>query len=136
MLDLQPNDMCFGCGKLNECGLHLEPVFKDDHTECEIIFKPIYQGWKNMVHGGIISTVMDETMFFELQRNNINGLTYSLNVKFKHPVRIGKNYVCKSYLKKVKDKLVFLHAEMFLQSLKVAFANAVFYRMNNEALNS
>ena len=127
---LENNDMCFGCGKNNKCGLKLVPEYKEDHTECEIIFEEIYQGWKNIVHGGIISTVMDETMFFEMQRNKHYGVTYLINVKFKKPAIVGEKYVCKAYLKKEKGHLIYLNSILTnSKNEKIAIAKATFYKI-------
>ena len=131
MLELQENKMSFGCGKDNECGLHLQPIYKSDHTECEIIFNHIHEGWTNIVHGGIISTVMDETMFFEVMRKGYYGVTYSMNIKFKKPAKIGIRYFCKAHTKSETDKLIKLHSGLFYQKLEVVRATATFYKVSH-----
>ncbi|MBN1983407.1 MAG: PaaI family thioesterase [Chitinivibrionales bacterium] len=55
---------CFGCSQTNPRGLHLsfycqppEPVIRADIT-----LAADHVGWENMAHGGIIATLLDETM--------------------------------------------------------------------------
>ncbi len=133
-LKLEENQMSFGCGKDNECGLHLQPIYKSDHTECEIIFNHIHEGWKNIVHGGIISTVMDETMFFEVMRKGYYGVTYSMNIKFKKPVKIGIRYICKAYAKSETNKLIKLHSGLFYENSEATVATATFYKVSRASL--
>ena len=58
------NNRCFACGTENEAGLKLQFSYSDDDREAETRFLPnmCYQGWKDLVHGGILMTLMDETM--------------------------------------------------------------------------
>ena len=52
---------CFGCSPDNPFGLHME--FFEDGDDIVSFWKPNrnYQGWINTMHGGIISTLIDET---------------------------------------------------------------------------
>jgi hypothetical protein len=58
----QPNSrMCFVCGIDNPIGLHLS-FYTDDEGRCVARFrpKPEHQGYPGHLHGGIISTLLDE----------------------------------------------------------------------------
>lgn len=54
--------MCFVCGRENPVGLKLE--FYEDHAanqvRAEVTIPDQYQGYPGVVHGGIISTILDE----------------------------------------------------------------------------
>ena len=54
--------MCFGCGKDNPMGLHLH--FRTDAEGCYTSFvpQPVHQSYDGRMHGGLISTLLDETM--------------------------------------------------------------------------
>ena len=56
------NPMCFGCGKNNPIGLHMH--FKVDENGCSSHFtpEPCHQSYDGRMHGGLISTLLDETM--------------------------------------------------------------------------
>jgi len=54
--------MCFVCGRENPVGLKL--AFYEDHAanqvRAEVMIPDQYQGYPGVVHGGIISTILDE----------------------------------------------------------------------------
>jgi acyl-coenzyme A thioesterase PaaI-like protein len=62
IMDKQPNSrMCFVCGIHNPIGLHLS-FYTDEKGRCIARFqpKPEHQGYPGQLHGGIISTLLDE----------------------------------------------------------------------------
>ena len=56
------NDWCFGCGRLNPCGLKLEFSELDGDYVTHFTGRPEHQGYDGIMHGGIISTLLDEIM--------------------------------------------------------------------------
>ena len=56
------NQSCFVCGRENQHGLHL--YFKFINQKAIGIFHPnsTYQGYANVLHGGIISSLLDGAM--------------------------------------------------------------------------
>jgi uncharacterized protein (TIGR00369 family) len=81
---------CFVCGENNPNGLRLSfEIDKEKQTlRTTFIASPTFQGWDGIVHGGIISTLLDEAMaklVFELGHR---AVTASLEVKFKKPAPI------------------------------------------------
>jgi len=61
-MEKQPNSrMCFVCGINNPIGLKLK-FYTDDEGRCIARFqpKPEHQGYPGQLHGGIISTLLDE----------------------------------------------------------------------------
>lgn len=78
---------CFGCCPDNPLGLHM--VFFEDGDDIVSYWKPSerYQGWVNVLHGGIIASLIDElagwVVFRKLQTT---GVTSSLNVRYKKAI--------------------------------------------------
>ncbi|MEO8468773.1 MAG: PaaI family thioesterase [Chloroflexota bacterium] len=81
---------CFACGELNEHGLHL--VLHTDATGCwsELALDPAFQGWEGVVHGGILSTILDEVMGWAVIGRDTWGVTARMTVDFKRPVNVGQ----------------------------------------------
>ena len=78
---------CFGCSPTNPIGLHLE--FWEDGEEVVTTWSPCvnYDGWVETLHGGIISTLIDELANWVLSRRlQMAGVTTKLEVKFRRPV--------------------------------------------------
>jgi acyl-coenzyme A thioesterase PaaI-like protein len=88
-VDLDHN--CFGCGKLNACGLQLE-FHADDRGGVWAEFVPAerFEGYTGMVHGGIISTVLDEVMAWSLYRQQVWAVTAEMTVRYRAPIAVGE----------------------------------------------
>ncbi len=81
---------CFACGELNEGGLHL--VLHTDAEGCwtELAVEPAFQGWEDVVHGGILCTILDEVMAWAVIGRDTWGVTARMAVEFKRPVAVGQ----------------------------------------------
>lgn len=78
---------CFGCAPTNPIGLQLDFWEDGEDIITEWLPSANYQGWINTLHGGIISTLMDEVAGWVVSRKlQTAGMTTSLNVKFMKPV--------------------------------------------------
>ena len=78
-----PEYNCFGCCPDNPIGLHLE--FYEDGDYIVSTWHPghNYQGWIDTMHGGILSTLIDEVCGWVVTRKlQTSGYTVQLNVKF------------------------------------------------------
>ena len=87
-MEKQPNSrMCFVCGIENPIGLKLK-FYTDDEGRCIVRFrpKPEHQGFPGHLHGGLISTLLDETMGRVLTPKNVWAMTGRLEIKFRKPV--------------------------------------------------
>ena len=55
-----PEYNCFGCCPENPIGLHMEFYEDGDYIVSKWHPEKNYQGWVNTMHGGILSTLIDE----------------------------------------------------------------------------
>ncbi len=89
-LAVRQDHNCFGCGRLNEHGLQLSfYVNSDGSVWADWLPDSKVEGWQGIVHGGLITTVLDEVMGWVLSANRIWAVTARLNVSFRKPVEIG-----------------------------------------------
>jgi acyl-coenzyme A thioesterase PaaI-like protein len=89
-----PGYNCFGCSPANASGLRM--VFFDDGDEVVSLWKtdPDYQGFRDILHGGIQSTMMDEiASWFVFAKMGTAGVTYQMKTRFRRPVHISKGVV-------------------------------------------
>jgi uncharacterized protein (TIGR00369 family) len=89
-VEFADNSMCFACGKKNADGLHLEFDYTGKHVRTTVAFPKKFQGYGNIVHGGLISTVLDETMVTLLNRMGHLAVTAELSVRFLSPLSVGQ----------------------------------------------
>ncbi len=109
MKQVTDDNNCFACGMKNPVGLKLKFSFESDRAFSMVNIDSDYQGWQGIIHGGIISTMLDEAMVKAASGNNIACVTAEINVKFKKPCYTGKDY--KLYGEIVEKKRNILFAE-------------------------
>jgi uncharacterized protein (TIGR00369 family) len=91
----QPNSkMCLVCGLKNPFGLHTS-FFELDNEELLAVFTPReeHQSYPGRLHGGITSTILDETMGRAIMMKSADevwGVTVELNIRFKKPVPLDQ----------------------------------------------
>ena len=91
-MEIVDDGTCFACGKLNEHGLHLSFSIDENEKTAKTDFAvpQRFNGWENSVHGGIISTIMDESMVYACAGVGLFVVTGELTVRFKKPVPVEK----------------------------------------------
>lgn len=86
---------CFACGMQNPIGLKLQ-MYADPDTPggvvCYYTVPQVYEGYPGIVHGGVISTILDEAVSraFMLADHNRFMYTARLTTKFRKHVPIGQ----------------------------------------------
>lgn len=91
-LPVRESNLCFGCSPMNPYGLQMR-----FHTNGEALFSwvtvpPHLCGWKDLVHGGVITAMLDEIMGWSaLYFLKSFILTKSIAVDFLKPVYAGKS---------------------------------------------
>ena len=98
---------CFVCGEDNDIGLKAKFYFKDGKAITEYITRRKFEGYQNVLHGGIISTLLDEVMIKALLAQDIFTMTVEITVKFRKIVSIGEKLFFEGELDKQKGKLIF-----------------------------
>ncbi|MDA8168588.1 MAG: PaaI family thioesterase [Nitrospiraceae bacterium] len=89
-MKLLDDSYCFACGRENPGGLRL--VFETGGRGVRTSFTPQkkHQGYKDIVHGGIITTLLDEAMAHAAIRKGFEPLTAEITVRFKNPLYTGE----------------------------------------------
>ena len=89
--DITPiaDNYCFVCGRDNPRGLRIKVKYFPEEmaAETQIALPREYQGWADVIHGGILSTLLDEMMAHAVWRFAGPGLTLSMEVRFHHPLK-------------------------------------------------
>ena len=128
-MEKQPNSrMCFVCGIENPIGLHLK-FYTDDEQRCIARFQPqpAHQGYPGHLHGGIISTLLDETMGRVLTHENVWAMTGRLSVKFSKPVPLDQELTIVGELTKERSRAYEAHGEIRLPDGTVLVEGSGFY---------
>jgi len=84
------NQWCFACGAENPIGLQLTFIEKDETYITTFTAGPQHQGYDGIMHGGLVSTILDEVMARYLYAKGFNAVTAKLEVRFRKPTPIGQ----------------------------------------------
>jgi uncharacterized protein (TIGR00369 family) len=78
---------CFGCGEANQHGLQLEFLLAEDGTVvCPVSIPEQFEGHPGFLHGGIIATLLDESMSKAVRARGLTAMTRHLEVDYRRPV--------------------------------------------------
>jgi uncharacterized protein (TIGR00369 family) len=90
-LDVRSDHGCFGCGRLNPHGLRLRFV-QTAPAEVSAEFLPLreHEGFAGVVHGGIVTTLLDEAMAWAAFAADAWVVTARIDVRFRRPVVVDE----------------------------------------------
>ncbi|HMK61117.1 MAG TPA: PaaI family thioesterase [Dissulfurispiraceae bacterium] len=97
---------CFVCGKNNKNGLQLSFTSSGGKSLSEFTLKSNFQGYKNIIHGGLITAILDEAMIYAAMSEKCNPVTAEITVRFKHPLSAGQAATVEAELTRKTDRLV------------------------------
>jgi acyl-coenzyme A thioesterase PaaI-like protein len=83
------DNYCFVCGRDNPKGLRIKVKYQPEEmaAETELSLPREYQGWADVIHGGILATLLDEMMAHAVWHFAGPGLTLSMETRFHHPLK-------------------------------------------------
>ena len=90
---LADDGFCFGCGQKNPIGLRMRVSYGKDSARCEIELDRRFQGWKDVIHGGIVTTLLDEIMAHAVIEHVGQAVTTGIEVRYVLPLRVGQRVV-------------------------------------------
>jgi uncharacterized protein (TIGR00369 family) len=97
---------CFVCGEDNAIGLNL--YFHSDGQVARTKWLPDgkHEGYKGIVHGGLLAAVLDEVMIKAALAKNIRCVTASMEVKYKTPAEVGDELVFEGRIIAQKGRII------------------------------
>lgn len=108
------NQWCFACGKDNPIGLRLMFMENVDSYSTTFTAGPEHQGYDGIVHGGLVSTILDEVMARYIYAKGFNAVTARLEVRFRQPTPIGKLLTVIAKIVSQRGKLYELKGQVIL----------------------
>lgn len=106
---------CFGCGSENHHGLKMTFESNGEKIRSIVTVPDHLRGWRNLVHGGVLSTICDEIMAWaaiHLLKRFI--LTKTINTTFLKPVTIGSRLEAFGYIKEqINDRTAIMAGKIY-----------------------
>ncbi|MGA8848258.1 MAG: HAD-IA family hydrolase [Dehalococcoidia bacterium] len=99
--------LCFACSQENPIGLKLKPVHDGEKVTAEFTAGKFHQGWDNVVHGGILYTLLDEVTAYAMLCQGIElGVTAKSEIRFKQAAPINEPIQASAWVTKLTKRLV------------------------------
>lgn len=88
-MELAYDNYCFACGKDNPIGLKLSD-FRFEGEDLVVDFTPAaeHQGWRQITHGGIVATLLDEIMTWRVINTEGDTVTAELCLRLCNPLPV------------------------------------------------
>jgi uncharacterized protein (TIGR00369 family) len=133
MPQLRDNHRCYVCGKDNPAGLGVDFEINRERRAISANFTPsdIYQGYEGIVHGGILSTLLDEAMAKLTVGLGIPAVTAEMTVRFITPAAPGEELFVSGRLTQETKKLIQAEAKIERGPVVIAEATGKLLRISS-----
>lgn len=125
-MEISDDNGCFVCGQDNPAGLRAQLVsdIPGRRASCRIAIGKSYQGWSNIVHGGILATLLDETCAYAGKTVARHVVTAEMTVRYKKPVPVEREMVIQAEVRTQRKRILEMTATIEIDGVVHAEADA------------
>ncbi|MEM1320786.1 MAG: PaaI family thioesterase [Bacteroidota bacterium] len=140
--DHMPGNVCYGCGADNHEGLQIKSYWEGEESVCFWQPETKYHGWKNILNGGILATLIDchcmGTAMAHAYAAEGRGLdsepeyryaTGTLNIKYLKPTSNLHPVELRARVISVKNRVTTLACATYSQGVKTAESEVIAIRV-------
>lgn len=138
--DFYPDDVahCYGCGRLNDHGLHVRTRWDGEETIAEVVPRPEHTAMPGFVYGGLVASLIDchgtgsAAAAGYRAENRAPGtqpalryVTAALHVDFVKPTPLGPPLVARGRIVEVKGRKVVTDISVAVDGVETARGQVV-----------
>lgn len=134
----QPSSrFCYVCGRENPLGLQLDFFNDEQSVWTEYTPHPMHQSWPGIIHGGILSTILDETIGRAAFLHDKWVQTGKLEVRFRKPAPLDAIFIAQATIIKDSGRAMEMAGTVRLKESgdMVAEASGLFVRLPDAERN-
>lgn len=132
---------CYGCGRLNDHGLHIQSTWHGDEAVAVYLPKPHHIAVPGFVYGGLIASIMDchamataaaATIQAEgenLDRTTLRFVTGSLHVNYLKPTPLGVLLTVRACVKEQKGRKITITLSLIANDIETATGEVIAVRI-------
>jgi acyl-coenzyme A thioesterase PaaI-like protein len=122
---IHPN--CRIAGSANPEGLQLKfRMIEGGDVVAEFACEPRFQGYTEIIHGGVIAAMLDSAMVNCLFAHQIDAVTAELVIRYHGPVRLNIPAQVRSRIEKATPRIYYMIAEVLQDGIVKATGRAKF----------
>jgi acyl-coenzyme A thioesterase PaaI-like protein len=149
--DYYPDNLsyCYGCGRLNEHGLHIKSYWDGDESVCTFTPKPYHIAIPGYVYGGLIASLIDchstgtaAAAAYKAQGRPMGTepplrfVTASLTVDYLRPTPLGVPLEVRATVKEISGRKVIVASRLIANGAICARGEVVAVQMPEHLLKS
>ena len=121
------DDYCFACGARNPIGIHMQVNYVEDTlaAESRLALPKEFQGWQEVIHGGILATLLDEIMMHAVWHFAGAGVTLGIDVQFRQPLAPAEMVLVRGKITETKGRRLKAKGEIIRQADNRVIANSL-----------
>jgi len=125
---------CFGCGRHNPIGFHL--VFVRDGESGVVTSytpRPEDQGFPGIMHGGLLSLLLDEAMGWAMYADQVFAVTARMETRFRRQVGLDTPLTVRAHIVHQRGRRIEVEATLSdAEGALLVESSALFLRMDPE----
>jgi uncharacterized protein (TIGR00369 family) len=104
---------CFVCGKDNPSGFDITFYYRNGRIEANFVPQERHTGYKNVVHGGLLATLLDECMgWSSILSRKVMCVAAELSVRYKVSAHVGDNLTVHGELVADRKRIINVQGEI------------------------
>jgi acyl-coenzyme A thioesterase PaaI-like protein len=121
------DDYCFACGARNPIGIRMQVQYREDSLAAEslLALPREFQGWQEVIHGGILATLLDEIMMHAVWHFAGAGVTLGMEVQFRQPLAPEEEVLVRGRLTETRGRRLKAQGEIIRQADNRVIANSL-----------
>lgn len=124
---------CFVCGEENTHGLRARFFVREDGAVIsEYKADDRFVGYAEVLHGGILASLLDEVMIKAVLKDDIIAVTASMEIKFKKPVYVGQTIKLSGRVTRNKNRIFKTQGLAEVDETVVASASGTYIQARGE----
>lgn len=129
MTDIADDDFCFVCGHNNPDSMRaiIDMDRERKAASCRIVLDRKFQGWQEIVHGGILATMLDEVSAYAGKTVAKHVVTVEMTVRYKKPVRTGQEVLVTAEVVGQRKKIIEISSRLTVDGEVCTEADAKMY---------
>ena len=133
---------CYGCGRMNEHGLHIQSFWDGEESVCHFVPRPYHMAVPGYVYGGLIASLIDchSTGTASAAAYRAEGramgtepmmrfVTASLHVDYLRPTPLGVPLEVRGTVKEIKGRKVVVASTLLAQGQVCARGEVIAVQM-------
>ncbi|MBN2173999.1 MAG: PaaI family thioesterase [Bacteroidales bacterium] len=106
---------CFGCAPHNSFGLKMSFIDQGEFVICYWSPSDHFSGYRNVLHGGIQATLLDEIASWTIQvKLKTAGVTANIDLRYKKPVFVDQGQVLlRAKIREIVKRIAVVETELF-----------------------